>query len=174
MFCAYICKIIFTKLVYFCILRLTTTNFKSKIEKDFQFRAVVKISGYNTKQKDAVLGILAARVNYSFSAKEVFTLCAKNGTPVGLATVYRQLERLCESKKVKKIPGEDGGFLFQFLAQPSQSCAQGFYLKCHKCGRLTPAECDLLINVATHMNEEHGFEIDANFSVLYGLCKGCK
>ncbi len=58
---------------------------------------------YQTKQRDAIIKCLNSHLGESISAKEIYSLCDKNNTHVGLATIYRQLEKLILENKVKKI-----------------------------------------------------------------------
>ena len=125
-------------------------------------------TGYETKQKGIILDRLAGRQGESFSPKELHALCAEKGTPVGLATVYRQLERLTESDNVKRLVDVHGSVRYEYAQDGASFC-----LRCDICGRLTHADCSLLEEVAEHMSEEHGFRINTGRSVLYGRCREC-
>ncbi len=130
-------------------------------------------SGYQTKQKEIIRQCLSEQPTQSFLAKEVFLFCQRAATPVGLATIYRQLERLVEEGTARKIIAADNsGVRFQYL-DPSDGEGD-FFLKCECCGEVMPAACHLLERVASHMDEEHGFSIDTSRSMLYGRCKKCK
>lgn len=127
---------------------------------------------YQTKQKDIILKCLSELPSQPFSAKDIYSVCKQNKTPVGLATIYRQLDCLIGEGKIKKIVADDNkGMHFQFLDTAAHSDA--FFLKCDQCGEITNAECGLLDKMAVHMSEEHGFQIDTTRSVLYGRCKKC-
>lgn len=129
--------------------------------------------GYNTKQKNIILSCLAANSEKFLSAKEVFALCEQNETPVGLATIYRQLEGLAEQNMAKRIISADNsGARFQYIDQGEHK--DSFFLKCDCCGKMTNADCGLLAEVSDHMSAKHGFQINTNRSVLYGRCKECK
>ena len=72
---------------------------------------------------------------------------------------------------VKKIMTDAGKRIrFQYTDAP----ADGFYLKCDRCGKIIPAHCRLLEQTKAHMSAEHGFEIDSARSLLYGRCSACK
>lgn len=128
---------------------------------------------YQTKHRKQILDYLAGHPGQSVSAKEIHAACQQNEIPVGLATIYRQLEQLMQEGKVKKVVTSDGaGIRFQYA--PDSTTPDAFYLKCDRCGELTQMDCGLLHEVADHMNAEHGFQIDAAKSVLYGRCQSCK
>ncbi len=54
---------------------------------------------YHTKQQRAVLHCLETRPEETFSSAELARDLRASGSPVGLATVYRQLEKLSASWK---------------------------------------------------------------------------
>lgn len=146
---------------------------QGKIEKRFQIGDDKMAGVYQTKQKDIIYAYFAEHQGESFSAKEIYAACKQSGTPVGLATVYRQLECLCEEMKIKKILSDDNTAVrFQLLSVTHHS--DSFFLKCSGCGELTAADCGLLENMARHMLKQHGFWIDSTRSVLYGRCGKCE
>lgn len=130
-------------------------------------------SAYQTKQRRQIWDYLAEHPDQSHSPKELFSAFQQSGTPVSLATIYRHLEQLSQDGKAKRIVTSDGvGIRFQHA--PQAPALDGFYLKCDCCGGLTQMDCSLLHEVASHMNAEHGFELDTTKSVLYGRCQSCK
>lgn len=92
---------------------------------------------------------------------------------VSLATIYRHLDYLVSIGTIKKImPEGSEGMRFRYLEKESDKDA--FFLKCDRCGKITHADCSILGKMATHMNSQHGFQIDTTKSVLYGYCKECQ
>lgn len=128
---------------------------------------------YQTKQKEAVLTCLAMQPGKALTVKELYDACSRTGAQVGISTIYRQLKALIGENKVKRmVPDDNSGIRFQYLEQHCQQ--DDFFLKCEHCGKMTPVDCDLLETMMAHMNEQHGFRIDAARSVLYGQCAECK
>ncbi len=128
---------------------------------------------YQTKQRKQVWDYLAEHPDQSLSTKEIHSVFQQNDAPVGLATIYRHLEQLTQDGKAKKVVTNDGaGIRFQYV--PEATTPEVFYLKCDRCGTLTQMDCELLYEVADHMNEKHGFQLDTTKSVLYGRCQSCK
>lgn len=128
---------------------------------------------YQTKQRDTVLACLAAHPHKALCAKDIYLYCRAQGTPVGMATIYRKLDSLMAENKAKKIVTDDGkSVCYQYIS--TQTKADTFYLKCNVCGKVIPADCHELEKVTRHIYAEHGFEIDAARSLLYGHCKECK
>lgn len=128
---------------------------------------------YNTRQKEIILSFLRSTPDASFTASEIFRVLKASGAPVGLTTVYRQLEGLCDDGRVREIITSGGkGTRFQYLGTTAKTDA--FFLKCERCGKMEGADCALLSKVVRHMAEEHGFRINTEKTVIYGLCINCK
>ena len=72
---------------------------------------------YVTKQYQAVLQCLEARDSAAFTAAELAEDLRLAGHPVGLATVYRQLDKLETAGVVHKVPTEEGA-LYQRCPRP--------------------------------------------------------
>ena len=92
---------------------------------------------YQTKQQQAVLHCLRARAEECISAAELSEDLRHEGLTVGLATVYRQLDRLTQQGLVHKVTTEEGA-LYQYC--PQAGCRHDcFLLRCERCGRIWTA-----------------------------------
>ena len=99
---------------------------------------------YSTKQHQAVLRCLEARGETACTAAELAEDLRREGCPVGLATIYRQLEKLEAAGAVHKVNTEEGA-LYQYCGRQSQGHRDCFLLKClasrtSPCGLYPPAE----------------------------------
>jgi Fur family ferric uptake transcriptional regulator len=45
---------------------------------------------------------------------------------------------------------------------------------CIDCGKVIHMDCDELLKLSAHVEEEHGFFIDHFKTVIYGKCAECK
>lgn len=127
---------------------------------------------YNTKQRQAVLGCLERRPQQALTAWEIAEALRGEGCPVGLATVYRQLERLEEAGRIHRVE-TGGGALYQICVHggdPQQDC---FLLRCERCGRMEHLDCTHLRALYEHLEAEHRFRIDPRRTVLTGVCRRC-
>ena len=68
---------------------------------------------YQTKQQQAVLQCLKNRAEECLSAAELSDELRHSGLTVGLATVYRQLDKLTQQGLVHKVTTEEGA-LYQY------------------------------------------------------------
>lgn len=129
---------------------------------------------YKTKQREYILAFLRSCGGKHITVVEIVRHLQDCGTPVGTATVYRNLEQLVEEGIVRKyvLDGKTGA-CYQFLEALPDSCHEHFHLKCTCCGQLFHVSCDYLSQLGMHLLEHHGFVVDHTKTVLYGLCADC-
>jgi Fur family ferric uptake transcriptional regulator len=127
---------------------------------------------YSTKQQQAVLRCLEQRDSQPLTAAALAEDLRRDGSPVGLATVYRQLERLEQQGRVHKVNTEEGAF-YQYCPRPDGSHGDCFLLRCESCGRIVHLDCAHLRSLYDHLEAEHHFRIDPRRTVLTGLCRAC-
>jgi len=130
-------------------------------------------SGYNTKQKEKLISFLVSNKSKHTNVQEISAFLAAEGTPVGTATIYRQLDKLVENGMVRKY-AFDGktGACYQYIDE-SMECHEHFHLKCLCCGKLIHLDCGHLGDISDHIAEHHGFIIDTSQTVFYGTCAEC-
>lgn len=130
--------------------------------------------GYQTRQGERIAALLAASAGNPLTAAEIAGYLHQAGTPVGLATVYRHLDKLTAQGQIKKIvPADATGVRYEHN-RDHPVAGDCFYLKCEDCGRLIPLHCELLRDVRTHIMAEHHFTCNPKKSILYGTCRGCR
>ena len=100
---------------------------------------------YKTKQREYILAYLQSCGGKHTTVAEIVRYLQDQGTPVGTATVYRNLEQLAEEGSVRKylLDGKTSA-CYQFVSQEHQSCQEHFHLKCTVCGKLFHVSCDQL------------------------------
>lgn len=127
---------------------------------------------YQTKQQQAVLHCLQKRAEACLSATDLSEELRRAGHTVGLATVYRQLDKLTQQGLVHKVTTEEGA-LYQYCPQAGHS-HDCFLLRCEHCGRMVHLDCEHLEAVCSHLSAQHHFRIDPRRTVLTGLCDTCQ
>ena len=129
--------------------------------------------GYKTKQRDLILNYMTAHKDSHVTVNVISDHLIGSGTPIGTATIYRQLEKLVEQGVVRKYTVDNSTCAcFQYV-EPERGCHEHFHLKCEKCGKLINLECDFVSELQVHVQSEHGFTIDPLRTVFYGVCKEC-
>lgn len=131
-------------------------------------------SHYNTKQKSALIEFLKESQGSHVSVNDIHDHLAENGISVGVTTIYRRLGELIEQGVVAKynIDGESGAS-FEYIGK--ESCHEGLciHCKCEQCGEITHLHCEELKMIGRHLMQDHGFKVDSNRTVIYGLCDTC-
>ena len=117
---------------------------------------------YNTRQRSRLLEYMQAVPGEHFTAKDVCDYFQARGTPIGVATVYRQLERMVEEGLVNKyIIDANSPACFEYVDRQTT------------CGEECFHYCEELVQIRSHLKEEHHFTLDPLRTVFYGLCEEC-
>lgn len=128
---------------------------------------------YKTKQKELLIECLSNNKNIHMTAADISDQLKIQGHPLGMSTVYRQLDKLVACGVVRKyIVDENSSACYQYVGENGE-CCEHFHLKCNCCGRLIHTDCTLMKQIAMHMKESHNFEVDLSKTLLYGICSDC-
>lgn len=129
--------------------------------------------GYNTRQKENLLSFLIKNKDKHTNVTEISMFMTAQETPMGTATIYRQLDKLVEQGLVRKYVSDGKmGACYQYIAD-EDGCHEHYHLKCILCGRLIHIDCDHLAGINRHIFEHHGFTVDSSQTVFYGKCSDC-
>ncbi|MCR4661143.1 MAG: transcriptional repressor [Clostridia bacterium] len=131
---------------------------------------------YKTKQKSDVVSYLEKNAGKHITASKIALDMNNEGIHIGMATIYRTLEKLVDEGMVKKyFIGENDGACFEYIDKKN-SCKHPncFHLKCEKCGKLIHLDCHEMSHLITHINSDHGFIIDPMRTIFYGICQSCQ
>ena len=76
---------------------------------------------YNTRQKENLLKFLRENSSEHITVQKICNFMSNAGTPVGTATVYRQLDKLVEQGTVRKylLDGRSGA-CYQYTGNDSE------------------------------------------------------
>ena len=130
---------------------------------------------YKARQREKLISDLETVQGEHITAGDVCQACGQEGSAIGQATVYRQLESLVEEGILNKyIIDEKSPACFEFV-QPKSHRGPGtcFHCKCEKCGKLIHLHCDELKGIAEHLQKHHRFALNAMRTVFYGVCEEC-
>lgn len=129
---------------------------------------------YNTKQSKEITDYLRRNRSRHMTAEEVFEGMRHDGSNIGRTTVYRHLDRLYSQGVVRRfLTGDGSAACFQYI-DSREDCHSHYHLRCNSCGKLIHTECDFLNELAGHVSDEHGFTLDPEKTVIYGICSECK
>ncbi|MBL0387554.1 transcriptional repressor [Tumebacillus sp. ITR2] len=123
-----------------------------------------------TPQREATLRVLLENEEAHLSAEEIFMLVKQKAPDIGLATVYRTLDLLCELKIIEKLNFGDGVARYEFRSEDHPH--HHHHLICLKCGLLFEIE-DLLDDLEERVERDHKFKIVDHRVSFLGYCASC-
>ncbi|HPY37792.1 MAG TPA: transcriptional repressor [Clostridia bacterium] len=128
---------------------------------------------YNTRQKELILDCVKRTQSTHSSAEQLLAHLRNSGEDIGLATLYRNLNRLVLEGVVVKYPGlGKNSASYQYIGKPEEH-SRHYHLICLNCGRLVHLDCDKVEGFAEHIRATHEFTLDFKKTVFYGRCNGC-
>lgn len=143
---------------------------KQRIER---IKKQLHAKGYKlTPQREGTLTVLLEREEDHLSAEEVFLLVKEKEPDIGLATVYRTLELLCELNVVDKINFGDGVSRYDLRKEGVEHFHH--HLVCMECGAVEEIMEDLLSDVEKVVEEEWQFQVKDHRLTFHGICRNCQ
>ena len=128
---------------------------------------------YTTKQSESILAYIASLGDAHITAAKIIKQFENSDSPIGKATVYRHLDKLTESGKLRKYTIDNSsGACFQFVDN-SENCHAHLHFKCEDCGKLLHLQCDAFEEFSRHIQNEHAFWVNVVKTTLHGKCKDC-
>ncbi len=121
-----------------------------------------------TKQRRAVAEALASFADFR-SAQEIHELLGKRGERVGLATVYRTLQRLADSGEVDVLRTEDGEAVYRRCSDTHHH-----HLVCRDCGATVEVEGPAVERWTRSIAGEHGYADVSHTLEIFGTCPDCR
>jgi len=131
---------------------------------------------YKTKQGDLIVEYLKNNNGSHFSASDIVNFFNSTDRSIGVATIYRQLEKLTNQGKVRKYYIDENSPACYEYADTENCCSHApcYHCKCEVCGKLIHLECHDIDEIIEHIKEKHAFDIDVKRMVLYGICEDCR
>lgn len=102
------------------------------------------------------------------TADEIYEQLVKEHPSISRGTVYRNLQRLCESGEIRKCEIPDAADRFDH-----RICAH-YHVICEKCGRVFDVDMDYMTDLEKSVKNTHGFELTGHDIVFKGVCPDCK
>ncbi len=120
-----------------------------------------------TRQRRAVIEAMASFDDFR-SAQEIHELLGRRGEPVGLATVYRTLQRLADAGEVDLLRTEGGEAIYRRCSD-----SHHHHLVCRSCGATVEVEGPTVERWTRAIAEEHGFADVSHSLEIFGTCPDC-
>ena len=140
-----------------------------KSAKDI-FAEYLRINGLlYSKQRVQILDIFL-KTEKHLAINELYDLVRKKNTQIGLATVYRTMELLCDAGLARKLDFGKGGKYYEHKYKHKHH----HHLICLECGRIIEITSSKLEQVQRQLAKKHGFTIARDTMKIFGTCKTCK
>ena len=122
----------------------------------------------NTRQRTAVQELLEELDEFR-SAQQLHQMLVEQGSPVGLATVYRTMQALADAGDVDVLRTPDGEALYRKCGQRTHH----HHLVCRSCGATVEIAADVVERWARQVGANHGFTDVDHTAELTGTCQRC-
>lgn len=127
---------------------------------------------YNTKGRALILDYLVMHSDQAVSVQEIYD--ALGASNINISTIYRYLDKLVKEGVVLKSVSHNGEMAtFQFI-EKEKRCHEHLHMKCIHCGRVNHLDCAFMEDLRGHVLKHHGFRIECQNSLLYGVCGACE
>ena len=121
-----------------------------------------------TRSRRAIAEAIA-RLERSFSARELHDVVCAQGPSVGLTTVYRTLALLLAEGRVREAGRRDGEMLYNACTVTGHH----HHLVCERCGTVEESSVCRCDELGLELGESHGFVLSHAAETYYGLCADC-
>jgi Fur family ferric uptake transcriptional regulator len=122
---------------------------------------------YMNKSEIKVISTLE-RIGGFASAQQLHQLLIRNGESIGLTTVYRALQSLCEDKIVDQLRKDDGEAVYRLCGDTHHH-----HLVCKSCGATVEIEGSAIEKWAGAVAAQHGYREIGHLAEVFGICKSC-
>ena len=101
------------------------------------------------------------------SAEYIYDILRQANSNISLATVYRNLNKMAQIGRIKKING------LEDRAHFDHNTFEHYHFICRKCGRIYDIPCDIAPDIIKKAQEQTGFKIESHDIVFNGICREC-
>lgn len=122
-----------------------------------------------TDQRMAILEVMIENKGHHLTAEDVLNEARLKSPNIGIATVYRTLDKLVDIAILYKTMFEEGKYRYELTDNHAH---QHHHVVCLNCGKIVEVEEDLLLNLEQHI-EKQGYKIVDHELKLYGYCPEC-
>lgn len=130
---------------------------------------------YKSKHYDELLSWLSAVPGEHLTVQEIYSHFQEKGSSIGMATLYRLLDRMTEEGIVAKytIDPATPACYEMIPKDPVKDEHISYHCKCEICGKLIHLHCDEIAALSGHLLAEHNFRLNPRKTVLVGICEDC-
>lgn len=127
-----------------------------------------------TNQRIAILEVFRDCPGCHLTAEELYDHVKREHPEIGLATVYRTVQKLSELGLIDKINLDDGYVRYEISMMEGETCHHHHHLICLNCGEVFAFAGDMLDSLEEHITHSMGFQVVDHEVKLFGYCKACR
>lgn len=101
------------------------------------------------------------------TADEIYDEISKNHPSIGRATVYRNLQRLSDLGKIRKIEVPEGADRYDHI------CHDHYHIRCIKCGKIFDVDMPYLAGLENSAKNLQDFSLVGHDIMFKGICPEC-
>jgi Fur family ferric uptake transcriptional regulator len=105
------------------------------------------------------------------SAQQIHKILNQQGSSIGLATIYRRLERLSQEGKVDALISPSGERLYRRCGQDG---GHHHHLICRVCGATQEFDLEAIEVVTSKIAKKHGYQDVSHNLEVFGVCDRCQ
>ena len=138
------------------------------------FIKILKSKGLKvTNQRKAVLKALSSKPDQHLTAEEIYELVRVDTPEIGIATIYRTIQLLCELGLIDKLNLDDGYVRYE-IGKEDKNEHHHHHLICVNCGKVLKFDDDLLDELEKQVENTTGFIVHDHELKMYGYCRDCQ
>jgi Fe2+ or Zn2+ uptake regulation protein len=129
---------------------------------------------YKTKAREVIIAYLKSHPEQRHTAREIYEAVCNGEVPVNRTTIYRNLDRLCESGELMRFkePNQDAWY-YQYSAE-HEHCDRHMHAQCSVCGKIFHLDKPFVDTFADGMLKEYGLDVSPAETVILGRCSKCR
>jgi Fur family ferric uptake transcriptional regulator len=127
-----------------------------------------------TNQRMLVLEIMAERPEQHLTAEEIYDLAKKEGSAIGLSTIYRTVQVLVDLSVIDKVSFDDGFARYELGSFDTKSKHHHHHAICSRCHKVFSFKGDLLEPLEQALIDRSGFYVTNHEVKLFGYCRECR
>ena len=104
------------------------------------------------------------------TAQEVYDRLRASGTRIGLATVYRHLQRLADQGALDALTDTDGRVAYRRCSTHGHH----HHLVCRRCGTTVEVNAPSVESWSAKVAQESGFTDVTHTLEIFGVCRDCR
>ena len=127
-----------------------------------------------TKQKQEFRRFLEVNKDKEMTVAEMAEMLKEAGSDMGIATVYRAVNRLeSEGILIKTVVGATGKAAYRY-ASPDETVRSAHRVFCTCCGKTADLTYKFTDKLDKNVSDATGFSITDHQIMFYGLCPECR